>query len=405
MSSLPLPATSTDSPPPRTSGAAARIHVLQVLGNAIVGGMECWVERLIERLPAERFAITALLPYEGPFAQRLRRFGIEVFVTPMPEDPSWASIQMATALVHSSGIDLLHAHLPNAHMLAALAGRLAGRPVMTTIHGRQLALVDLELHRSAGSHLSVVCQQTYFHALGLGVNAALLSHDPNGVDCAVFAPRERPRGEASLRARLGLPEDTPMLGFIGRLSPEKGPELFVRSMLPLLARLPQAHAVMAGDGPMGPAIRRQIAQLRLGRKIHLLGLQQDMPKLYSELDLVVSSSHSEAMPLNLMEAMASGLPVVATRVGGVPDIVEHGHGGWLVAPNNCEDLGARCTELLGDGEMRARFGESARSRSVERLDLDRSIERISELFTQLARSTVIEKAGGELHGVSARAAR
>ncbi len=385
---------------------AGRIHVLQVLGNAIVGGMECWVERLIERLPPERFAITALLPYEGPFAQRLRKFGIEVFITPMPEDPSWASVQMTTALVQSSGIDLLHAHLPNAHLLAGLAGKLAGRPVMTTIHGRQLALIDLELHRSAGSHLSVVCQQTYFHALGLGVNAGLLSHEPNGVDCAVFAPRERPQGEGSLRARLGWADDTPVLGYVGRLSPEKGPELFVRSMLPLLARLPSARAVIAGDGPMLQAVRQQIAQLRLDEQIVLLGLQQDMPRLYSELDLVVSSSHSEAMPLNLMEAMASGLPVVATRVGGVPDIVEHGFGGWLVAPNDCEDIGARSAKLLGDAAMRRQFGECARRRAVERLDLDHSIERVGQLFARLARSTVADnKTGGKLHGVNARAGR
>lgn len=382
-------------------GGGGRIHVLEVLGNAIVGGMECWVERLIERLPPDRFAVTALLPFEGQFARRLREFGIEVFVTPMPEEPCWASVQMATALVQSSGIDLLHAHLPNAHHLAALAGKLAGRPVVTTIHGRQIALLDLELHRLTGSHLSVVCQSTYFQALSLGVNAGLLSYEPNGVDCQVFAPRERPVGSHSLRARLQLSADTPLVGFVGRLSPEKGPEVFIRALLPLLARRPDAHAVMAGEGPLLEDLQEQIAQLRLDGKVHLLGLQTDMPRLYSELDLVVSSSHSEAMPLNLMEAMASGLPVIATRVGGVPGIVEHGYGGWLVAQYDSEDIGCRSAALLDDATLRHQFGECARRRAVESLNLDRSVERITQLFAKLAQSPFAENAGSKLHGVKA----
>ncbi len=381
-----------------------RIHVLQVLGNAIVGGMETWVERLIERLPPEHFAITALLPFECPYAERLRGFGIEVFVTPMPEEPCWASIQLATALVQSRGIDLLHAHLPNAHLLAALAGRLTGRPVLTTIHGRQLALLDLELHRVAASHVSVVCRQTYFHALGLGVSASLLSHDPNGVDCTVFSPRKRDAA-AGLRAQLGVAGETPLVGFVGRLSPEKGPELFVRAIPSLLSRLSLSHAVIAGDGPLLEPLRRLIAQLQLTERIHLLGLQQDMPWLYGELDLVVSSSHSEAMPLNLMEAMASGVPVVATRVGGVPDVVEHGECGWLVAPGDAEDIAARCASLLGDAELRREFGARARTRAQDRLNLTHSMDRIAHLFTRLARGSGPERAPGQVHELDVQVQR
>ncbi|MDN3922339.1 glycosyltransferase family 4 protein [Roseateles violae] len=383
---------SDESLPPRRDG---RIHVLQLLGNAIVGGMERWVERLVERLPRERFAITALLPYEAPLAERLRELEAEVLVTPMPADPSWSSVQMTAALVEHAGIHLLHAHLPNAHLLAALAGRLARRPVLTTIHGRQLALLDLELHRSVGSHLSVVCRETYYHALGLGVLPELLSHDPNGVDCEVFQPRPRSAGAESLRARLGLAADTPLLGFVGRFSPEKGPEVFVRSVWPLLARLESAHCVMAGEGPMLEALRREIGQLRLGERVHLIGLQTDMPWLYGEIDVLACSSHSEAMPLNLMEAMASGVPVVATRVGGVPDIVRHGIDGWLVASNDYDDIGARCAGLLGDPARRAAFGARARERALKAFNLDDSIARSAQLLSRLAGATV-----QQLHGAT-----
>src|ERR1700712_1599541 len=94
--------------------AAGRIHVLEVMGNAIVGGMETYVERLVQNLPRDRFAVTALCPFESSFTERLRSLDIEVVVTPMPDDPTWASIQMACAMIKAGAIDLLHAHLPNA---------------------------------------------------------------------------------------------------------------------------------------------------------------------------------------------------------------------------------------------------------------------------------------------------
>src|SRR4051812_19843045 len=102
------------------SRAAGRIHVLEVIGNAVVGGMETSVERLVEHLPPDRFAITALCPFESPFTARLRARDIEVRVTPMPDDPPSSSVQMTCALVRAGAIDVLHAHLPNAHALAGI---------------------------------------------------------------------------------------------------------------------------------------------------------------------------------------------------------------------------------------------------------------------------------------------
>lgn len=364
-------------PPP------GRIHVLEVVGNAIVGGMESWVEHLVSRLPRSHFAFTVLCAFDSPFADRLRAQEVEVLIAPMSDDPPWTSVQMATALVASGGIDLLHAHLPNAHVLAGLAGRLSGKPVLATIHGWRLDMLDLEVHRAVGSHLSVVCRQSYFHALGLGVSAGQLSCDPNGVDTVIFQPR--PPGAAGLRQALGLEENVPLVGFVGRLSPEKGPEVFVHMALLLRSLCPQAHCVLIGEGAMEAELRRQIRQLGLEGHVQVAGLRHDMPAVYNDLDLLVSTSHSEAMPLAVMEAMASGLPVVATRVGGVPDLVAHGQTGWLVAPGDFADIAARTAALLGDAAQRLRMARLGRQRAVERLNLDDSIERVALLLGRLAR--------------------
>lgn len=371
---------------PPSPHASGRIHVLQVVGNAIVGGMETWVERLIERMPRERFRFTALCPFESPYTDRLRALDVEVLIAPMPDDPPWSTIQMATALVAAGSIDLLHAHLPKAHLLAGIVGRLTGKPVLATVHGRQLSVLDLEVYRAAGSHLSVVCQQSYFHALGLGVSAGHLSCETNGVDTQVFQPRARVAHGGGLRESLGLGAEVPLVGFVGRLSPEKGPSVFVRSALLLHSRVPEAHFVMVGEGPLEPDVRLLAQRFGLEGRLHFAGTRRDMPAVYNALDVIVSSSHSEAMPLALMEAMASGLPVVATRVGGVPELVEHGETGWLVAPADFDDIAGCCAALIRDPALRQRMGERGRQRAMERFDLTQSVARMEQLLTRLARS-------------------
>jgi len=358
-----------------------RIHVLEVIGNAIVGGMETYVERLVQNLPPDRFAITALCPFESQFTERLRALDVEVLVTPMPDDPPWHSVQMACAMIKAGAIDLLHAHLPNAHVLAGIAGRLTGKPVLATLHGHKVGMLDLEVHRSAGTHLSVVCRQSYFHALGLGVSAGQLSCNPNGVDTEAFQPRARPKD--GLRRSLGIAADAKIVGFLGRLSPEKGPEVFLRAALLAHEKLPDAHFVLVGDGPLAPTIRESITRLKLEGRVHLAGLRRDIPAVLNDLDVLVSSSHSEAMPLAVMEAMASGLPVVATRVGGLPDMIDQGGAGWLVTPNDFEEIATRLQQILGvPGEL-TRMSAVARQRAVEKMALSDTVEKMASLMTRL----------------------
>ncbi len=367
--------------------APGRIHVLEVIGNAIVGGMETCVERLVENLPPDRFAITALCPFESPFTERLRARDIEVLVTPMPDDPPWSSIQMTCAMVKAGAIDLLHAHLPNAHVLAGIAGRLTGKPVLATLHGHRIGVLDLEVHRNAGTHLSVVCRQSYFHALGLGVSAGQLSCNPNGVDTEAFQPRPRPAD--GVRAALGIPASAKVVGFLGRLSPEKGPEVFLRAALLAQSRLPDTHFVFVGDGPLAPQLRETISRAQLADRVHLAGLRRDVASVLNDMDVLVSSSHSEAMPLAVMEAMASGLPVVATRVGGVPDMIDQAESGWLVAPNDFEDIASRLQQVLGTPGELARMSAAARRRAVDKMSLADTVGRMAALMTRLvpARTT------------------
>lgn len=362
---------------------AERIHLLEVLGNAIVGGMETWVLRLLERLPRERFTVTALCPFESSITERLRALDIDTMIVSMPpDDPSWAALQVTCALVQAASVDVLHAHLPNAHMLAALAARLCGKPVVTTIHGLRMTPQDLEVHRCTGSHIHTVCRQTYYEALGVGVDADRICCIPNGVDTKRFRPSaQRPH---VLRDAIGVDASAPLVGFVGRLSPEKGPDLFVRVAELARRAAPDAHFVLIGDGPMRDELIARIDEEDLRTRVHLAGLRDDLPQIYGELDLLVSTSRSEAMPLALMEGMACGVPIVATRVGGVPDLVVHESTGFLAGYCDCRSAADAVVELLASPRKRERMSEAARALALQRFDLDDSVAQIAQLLARLS---------------------
>ncbi|HET9642112.1 MAG TPA: glycosyltransferase [Burkholderiaceae bacterium] len=360
-----------------------RIHVLQIVGNSIVGGMESYVLRLVQHLPQERFQTTVLCPWESRYTERLRAAGADVLIAQMPDnDPAWGSISLAASLVKARGVDVIQCHLGNAHILAGLVSRLTGVPAVFTAHGLWIDSIDIEVHRLAGTHIAAVCQATYYHALNLGVKPDSVHLIPNGVDTDVFTPRREREG--AMRRHLGLSPQTPLVGFIGRLSPEKGPETFLRSMMMLHQSLPEAHAVIAGDGPMRVQVGQFIERYRMEDYAHLAGVYEDIPGLLGELDLVVSASHSEGLPLALMEAMAAGVPVVATRVGGIPDLVQHEMSGLLCRDNDIEGIAAAARRLLLEPETARRFGDAARERALKHFPLSASVQSTGELLARLA---------------------
>lgn len=371
-----------------------RINVLEVIGNAIVGGMETYVSRLIEHLPADRFSVMALCPFESQFTDKLRELDAEVIVAPMPEDPLWSSIQLGCTLVRTRAIDVLHAHLSNAHLLAGIIGRITGTPVLATIHGRQLNTVDVEIHRTTGTHLSVVCKHAYFHAMGLGIHPSQLHCIANGVDTHRFAPRSA--RNAALRAQWAVPMSAPLVGFVGRLSPEKGPEVFLRVARVMQHLDADVHFVMVGEGPMRSELLRFIEQFGLKDRVHLVGLHDDMPAVYAELDVLLSTSHTEAMPFALMEAMACGVPVIGTRVGGVPDLIQHGETGWLISPGADQETAQRLHALLSSASERERMGRLARLRCVQGFSGEASCAAMASLFSGLVPTREAQRRLGQV---------
>jgi len=383
--------------PTRAAGPKP-IQVLQIIGNAIVGGMETYVSNLIATLPSDEFQVTCLCPYESAFTASLRRRGLRVYIAPIKDDPAWCSIEMAVELVRQHRIDVIHAHLPNAHTLAGVAGRLTNTPVVATIHARSLWTQEISVSRLTGSHMIVVCQEAYAQALATGIPADSLTIVPNGVDTERFSPQ---RSGAAFREAIGVPADAPLVGFVGRLSWEKGPDKFVQAAERIHRSRPDVHFALVGEGPMEAELRVVIEQAKLQSRVHLAGMHRAVETVYPAFDLMVQTSRSEAMPLALLEGMACGCPIVAIGVGGVAELIEGGTNGVLISPGDWshiassypgdwEGVAAAALDLLAQPERLKRMGRAGRERAEDVFDLRHAVRETAAVFQRLVKPAVMK---------------
>jgi glycosyltransferase involved in cell wall biosynthesis len=364
-------------------GATGReTRVLEILGHAKVGGMERSVQSLIGALPRERFAVSCVVPYESAYAAELRRAGHAVAIVPLADDPYWRSIQAVADLVRRERIDVLHAHLPSAHVLAGLVGRLTRTPVIATIHGMSIEVREVGVCRTTGSHLVVVCEQALRHVLALGLPPSSVHLIANGVDLERFAPMA---DVADFRHRLNVPSGAPLVGWVGRLAPEKGPDLLLQVADIVLRRRLDAHVAVLGDGPMAEALHAQVRGLGIEDRLHMVGAVHDTAAAHRSFDVLVQTSRSEGMPLVLLEAMASGVPVAAFNVGGVAEVIAVGETGTLAMPGDVEALAQGVLELLADPVRRRDLGAAARRRAEAHFDLHVTARQTADLFDRLGR--------------------
>ncbi|MFA6154214.1 glycosyltransferase family 4 protein [Mesorhizobium sp.] len=389
-----------------SNSPAPRIHVLEVLGNAIVGGMENYVKNLIAHLPVDDFKVTVLCPFESALTSQIRAQGHQVFIAPLRDDPPWRTIEMICTLIRENDIDLLHAHLMNAHTVAAIAGKLTDTPTVATLHGMSLHPQEISVIRTTGSHTIVVCREAWSQAMAVGLASDSVSLVPNGIDLAVYNPAAADR--SILRNAIGIAPDDVLIGFVGRLAWEKGPDKFVKAAEQILQHRPEVHFALVGTGLMEKELAAAIERAGIEGNVHLAGMWQDPSKVYPSLDLMLHTSRADAMPLAILEAMASGVPVVAIGVGGVPELIEAGETGILIGtnewpgivseyPGDWDGVAKAALALIEHPERLQRMSAASVRRAAALYDIRQSAAATAQIFRQLMR---VRRESTRLHSVS-----
>lgn len=359
-----------------------RIHLLEVIGNAGLGGMENYIENFIAHLPADQFRLTCICPYESPFTASLRRLGVEeVYITPITDDPAWRSIQLTMEVARLHQIDVLHAHLPKGHALAGLAGCLVHKPVVATLHGMNVSSQELGITRAVGSHLITNCQEAYTQALAMGLPPERLNLVRNGVDTAVFTPD---RTGDELRMAIGVPPGTPLVGFVGRLEYEKGPDMFLRAAHHVHRVRPDVHFVIVGEGVMRKHLEDMCGHLRLEQQVHFAGWWTNTLDVYPSLDLLVHTSRSDGTSLVLLEAMSCGCPTIGLAVGGVAEIIENERTGFLAGSGDWEGIGFRILQLLEQPDRVLGMKAAARARVKQHFNVVTNTQRLAHILRHIA---------------------
>lgn len=204
---------------------------------------------------------------------------------------------------------------------------------------------------------------------------------PNGVDAQRFKPL--PESGLAVRRQLGIRDQAPVVGIVAALRPEKNHEQFLRAAALTKRQLPDSQFLVVGDGPLQPALKELAASLGIGNQVHFLGNRSDIPRLLAAMDVFALTSRNEANPVSILESLACGVPVVAPRVGSIPEMIQDEYTGYLVAPGDVDETANRWVELLSHSGLRLRFGLAGRELVVAKASLERMVAGYERLLADL----------------------
>lgn len=386
------------------------IRVLRVIARLNVGGPSLHVSYLSNRLDRMGYETMLVAGHvsEGEASMEFvaRDAGVEpVFLPGLQREISplhdIGSARRLVELIHRFRPDVLHTHTAKAGAVGRLAARLAGaaRPpvVVHTFHGhvlrgyfdpmrtRAFLAVERTLAKAADALVAVspevrddlvelgVAPPEKFAVIRLGIDLdARLSATP------------------VTREELGLPNDAFVVGWFGRMTEIKRVDDLLEAFASLRRGVPNALLLLVGDGPLRPSLEQHAAALGVADAVRFLGYRSDVGALYGVCDAVALTSANEGTPVTAIEALAARVPVVATAVGGVPDVVQDGVGGLLVAPADVAGIGGALQKLAADAPLRKRLGEHGRAHVVDRY----SVERLASDVDTLYRSLLVESDAG-----------
>lgn len=331
------------------------MKIITVLRSLKSGGAERHALQLMKGLRARGHEALYAGPMQGWLGQQLRAEGFGGIDLPLSGLYDLPSVVRLALYARRVGADLIHGHLTRGAWYAGLAARLAGLPNVATAHSDNAGK-----HFGRADRIIAVSQAVADFLVREGYPASRIRMVHHGI--ADLAARLPAGAREATRRSLGLAADEPALLMAARIVPAKGHD----TALQALARLGDQPwtLLMAGDhhGDLGPQTQALAQELGLAGRVRFLGLREDVPALMAASDVLLAPSRREALSLTLLEASACGLPIVATRVGGIGEVVEEGASGFLVAPDDPPALAAAIAPLLADAALRARCGVRARQR-------------------------------------------
>ncbi|MGB7932690.1 MAG: glycosyltransferase family 4 protein [Gammaproteobacteria bacterium] len=362
------------------------LHCIDTTGP---GGAETVFIDLASRLSKHKYRSLVVIRGKGWVWEELRRRGMEPILLDAKGSFNWRYLGQLRKLIRSEGVNLVQSHLLGSNVYCSLAGLLTGTPVVATFHGsvdigdkERLKGVKFTLINAGADVVIAVSKQLREDIIGrTPLNASKTRVIYNGIDTSMF---RRPRSR-NLRKTFGWPESDVVIGSLGNIRPAKGYDILLRAAAVLQQSSHSYRFVIAGQGK-GELYEELLLlrdELGLEERVQFLGFIDDAGDFLANIDLFLSSSISEGLPLSAIQAMAANLPLIATRCGGYQELIRDRENGWLVEVGDPAAIAAAIETLAADTRLQAVLGERARRYAVVTYDIKVMLEAYEDIYDRL----------------------
>lgn len=336
--------------------------------------------------------VCALQSKDGnPMADEIRALGIPVNCLDIEHLRDWNAFPRLIRYLKANDIDLVHTQLEFANILGNISARFLHLPSVCTIHVMPSLDVKAKskLHQKlewfALNHfcnrvISVSEEARQYHLHISGDSLRHVSTIYNGIDLSNFLSLERDLERARVRTELGMPDHANLLTTVAVLRPQKGIQYMIRALPAVLASNSNTYYLVAGDGSHRDILVEEANKSGVSERVIFAGMRKDVPRLLTASDVFVLPTLTEALPTVLAEAMAARLPIIASQVGGVPEMITDGQNGCLVEPEDVEDLAHACIDLLTHPEKRAAMSVKGWKIVNQKFNIEKQVDLLEALY-------------------------
>jgi glycosyltransferase involved in cell wall biosynthesis len=364
------------------------VHLIPSIGFG--GGAENMVYHLFRTIDRERFHLTLMYwGHHEDLAEPVRATGAEVIKLPLKKIVSPGSVLKIASILRRTRAQVLHTHFMDADWLGFWAARLTGVPMMLDVHSFPFPERRRHAYRyrlmSPGIRKIVCVSHTVKDHVSrqTGIADKRFKVIYNGIDVQGFDRRAAQSDPAALRREFGFGPQDIVVGNVSRLIPDKGHEHLLRAMPAVMAAHPRVKLLIVGDGVLRDELHRLAEMLGIGGRVVFAGKRHDVPELLGMMDVFVFPTFNEAFGICVLEAMASGKPIIATDDAAIPEIIRHGTEGWLIPPGNAARITEGLLKFLSDGTLMRPMALAARAR-VESFSVDAMTRGYEELYSGIA---------------------